>query len=59
MDLEKRKLVYKRIQAIYHEELPMILTVRQYVFDAYKNKLKNYDPTTWGLYKSERIMIGQ
>jgi len=58
MDLEKRKLAYRRIQAIYHEELPMILTVRQYVFDAYKNRLKNYDPTTWGLYKPERIMIG-
>lgn len=57
MDIEKRKLVYKRIQAIYHEELPMILTVRQYVFDAYKNRLKNYDPTTWGLYKPERIII--
>lgn len=59
MDVEKRKKIYNRIQEIYHEELPMILMVRQYVFDAYRNKLRNYDPTIWGLYKPERVMIGE
>jgi len=59
MDPEKRTRKYHQIQEIYHEELPMILTVRQYVFSAYKNRLANYEPTIWGLYKPERIMIKQ
>lgn len=59
LDIEKRKKIYYHIQEIFHEELPMILTVRQYVFDAYKNKLKNYHPTVWGLYEPERIMISE
>lgn len=59
MDIEKRKNIYHRMQEIYHEELPMILTVRQEVFSAYKNKLRHYEPTIWGLYRPERIMIGQ
>ncbi|MDH3975470.1 MAG: ABC transporter substrate-binding protein [Deltaproteobacteria bacterium] len=57
MDTEKRKKIYYRLQEIYHEELPMIQMVRQEVYSAYKNKLLNYDPTVWGLYKSERIKI--
>ncbi|MDT8318085.1 MAG: ABC transporter substrate-binding protein [bacterium] len=59
MDIEKRKKIYNRMQEIYHEELPMILTVRQEVFTAYKRKLRNYTPTIWGLYKPERIMIAR
>lgn len=57
MDTEKRKKIYHRMQEIYHEELPTILTVRQETFTAYRKKLKNYEPTIWGLYKPERIMI--
>ena len=57
MDIEKRKKIYHRIQEIYHEELPTILTVRQETFSAYRKKLENYEPTIWGLYKPERIMI--
>ena len=57
MNLDKRKAIYHQIQEIYHDELPMILTVRQEEFSAYKNKLNNYDPTIWGLFKPERIMI--
>ena len=59
MNIDKRVKKYHRIQEIYHEELPMILTVRQYMFSAYKNKLENYEPTIWGLYKSEKIKIKQ
>lgn len=59
MDIEKRKKIYHRMQEIYHDELPMILTVRQEVFTAYKKMLKNYEPTIWGLYKPERIMIAR
>ena len=57
MDLEKRVKIYHRMQEIYHEELPMILTARQDTFSAYKNKLKNYEPMIFGTYKPERIMI--
>jgi len=59
MNLDKRKAIYHQMQEIYHDELPMILTVRQEEFSAYKNKLKNYDPTIWGLFKPERIMIAE
>lgn len=57
IDIEKRKTIYWRLQEIYHEELPMIQLVRQEIHSAYKNKLLNYEPTVWGLYKSERIKI--
>lgn len=59
MNIEKRKKIYHRMQEIYHEELPTILTVRQEVYSAYRKKLKNYEPTIWGLYKPERIMIAR
>ncbi len=57
MDTEKRKAFYFRMQEIYHEELPMILTVRQQNFAAYKNKVKNYEPLVFGDYRTERMMI--
>ncbi len=59
MNINERVKKYHRIQEIFHEELPMILTVRQYLFSAYRNRLENYDPTIWGLYKPERIKIKQ
>ena len=59
MNLDKRKVIYHQMQEIYHDELPMILTVRQEEFSAYKNKLKNYNPTIWGLFKPEKIMIAE
>jgi peptide/nickel transport system substrate-binding protein len=55
MDLEKRAPYYWRIQQILHDELPIMETVRQQRFDAYKNSLADYDPTVWGLYKPEWI----
>lgn len=59
MDIEKRVKIYHRMQEIYHEELPMILTARQETFAAYKNKLKYYEPMIFGTYKPERIMISE
>ena len=59
MDTEKRKAFYYRMQEIYHEELPMILTVRQKNFSAYKNSIRNYEPFVYGIYRPERIMIGE
>ncbi len=55
MDIRKRAPFYWRIQEILHDELPIIETVRQMRFMAYKNNLENFQPTVWGLYRSEYI----
>ncbi len=57
MNIEKRKAAYYRIQEIYHEELPMILTARQYDFVAHKRKIINYEPLVFGTYRPERMKI--
>jgi peptide/nickel transport system substrate-binding protein len=57
MDIKKRAAYYWRIQAILHEQLPIIETVRQKVFAAYKDSLENYRPTVWGLYQPEYIQF--
>jgi peptide/nickel transport system substrate-binding protein len=54
---EKRAQIYQRIQEIFHEELPVLLTVRAKAFTAYKNKVKNYEPTILGIYRPELIRI--
>jgi peptide/nickel transport system substrate-binding protein len=58
MDVNKRAPYYWRIQQILHDQLPIMETVRQQRFDAYKNSLLDYDPTVWGLYKPEWIHFG-
>jgi peptide/nickel transport system substrate-binding protein len=55
LDAEKRRLSYWRIQEILHEELPMIMTVHQKRFRAFKRTLENYRPTPWGIYRPELI----
>jgi hypothetical protein len=35
--------------------LPIIETVRQIRYVAYRNSLENYDPSVWGLYKPEWV----
>ncbi|HTY55255.1 MAG TPA: ABC transporter substrate-binding protein, partial [Candidatus Binataceae bacterium] len=55
MDVKKRAPYYWRIQQILHDQLPIMETVRQQRYDAYKNSLLDYDPTVWGLYKPEWI----
>jgi peptide/nickel transport system substrate-binding protein len=57
LDVQQRRRCYWRIQEILHEQLPMIETVRQTRLDAYKNKLQNYRPLVWGLYRPELIRI--
>ena len=57
LDPEKRAAIYKRIQAILHEQLPILMTVRQSVFVAYRNRIENYEPTIWGTYRPERMRI--
>jgi peptide/nickel transport system substrate-binding protein len=53
MDPHARAPYYWRIQEILHDQLPIIETVRQVDYVAYRNTLENYDRTVWGLYKSE------
>jgi peptide/nickel transport system substrate-binding protein len=55
MDPALRAPYYWRIQEILHDQLPLIETVRQQVYGAWKSSLLNYDPTVWGLYRPELI----
>jgi len=55
MDIKKRAPYYWRIQQILWEQLPIIETIRQKRFDAYKDSLEDYNPTVWGLYRPEWI----
>jgi peptide/nickel transport system substrate-binding protein len=55
MDVQKRVPYYWRIQEILHDQLPIMETVRQVRYTAYRNTLKNYRPTVWGVYRREYI----
>jgi peptide/nickel transport system substrate-binding protein len=55
LDPEKRKQYYWRIQEILHEQLPIIMTVRDQRFIAFKQALRNVKPTVWGLYRPELL----
>lgn len=55
MNIKQRAPYYWRIQEILHRELPIIETVRQINFDAYKDSLRDYRNTVWGLYRPELI----
>jgi peptide/nickel transport system substrate-binding protein len=57
MDMRQRAPYYWEIQKILHDQLPIIETVRQVDYIAYRNSLENYDPTVWGLYKPEWIQF--
>lgn len=57
MDPTKRAALYKRIQEIFTEQMPMIPLVNAPTFTAYKTRVKNYEPFVWGALEPERIMI--
>ena len=57
LDQAKRSAIYRRVQEILHEELPMLLTVRPITFKAWKKKVRHYYPSVLGTYRTERIMI--
>lgn len=59
LDPQKRRQYYWRIQEILHEELPIIMTVRDLRFVAYRNNLQHFRPTVWGLYRPELIRFGE
>jgi len=55
MEPEQRAPYYWRIQQILHDQLPIIETVLQTRYVAYRNTLENYEPTVWGVYQPELI----
>jgi peptide/nickel transport system substrate-binding protein len=57
MDPHQRAPYYWRIQEILHDQLPIIETVRQRRYMAYRNTLENYEPTVWGTYQPELIQF--
>ena len=57
MDPHQRAPYYWRIQQILHDQLPIIETVREIGYVAYRDSLQNFDETTWGLYKPEWIQF--
>lgn len=57
MDPMQRAPYYWRIQQILHDQLPIIETVRQTRYVAYRDTLEGYDPTVWGLYRPEWIQF--
>ncbi len=57
MDPYQRAPYYWRIQQILHDQLPIIETVREIGYVAYRDSLENFDETTWGVYKPEWIQF--
>jgi len=59
MDPRQRAPYYWRIQEILHDQLPIIETVREIGYVAYRDSLENFDETTWGRYKPEWMQFRQ
>ena len=59
MDPRQRAPYYWRIQEILHEQLPIIETVREIGYIAYRDSLKNFEVTTWGQYRPEWVQFRQ
>lgn len=57
MEPEQRAPYYWRIQQILHDQLPIIETVLQTRYVAYRSTLENYYPTVWGIYQPEFIQF--
>jgi peptide/nickel transport system substrate-binding protein len=57
MEPEQRAPYYWQIQQILHDQLPMIETVLQTRYIAYRNTLESYYPTVWGMYQPEYIQF--
>jgi peptide/nickel transport system substrate-binding protein len=57
MDPAERAPYYWRIQQILHDQLPLIETVRQVTYIAYRDSLEDFEPTVWGLNKPEWIQF--
>jgi len=59
VDPHQRAPYYRKIQQILHDQLPMIETVREITYVAYRDSLENFELTEWGRYKPELIQFRQ
>lgn len=57
LDEEERVRIYRRIDAILHEQLPMIQTVRETRFVAFDRGLSRFERSVWGQRRPERMQI--
>ena len=57
LDFKKRVEIYKKAYNIIAREQPIIYIAAPLVFEAVRNRVKNYYPTIWGTYKPARIFI--
>lgn len=59
LDADRRRLAYWRIQEILQRELPMIQTVAETHYTAFRSRLENFVPTVWGVYRPELIRVAE
>ncbi len=57
LNFEKRVEIYKKAYRIIAYEQPLIYVAAPLVLEAARNRVKNYFPTVWGTYESERMFI--
>jgi len=57
LDTAKRRAIYWTIQALLHEQLPMIQLARPMRFTAYSNTLHNFHPAEWGVERPEELRV--
>ncbi len=57
LDFEKRIKIYKKAYSIIAYEQPLIYIAAPMVLEAARNRVRNFFPTIWGVYKPERMFI--
>ncbi len=57
LDFAKRVEIYKKAYRIIAYEQPLIYIAAPLVLEAARNRVRNYFPTVWGAYESERMFI--
>ncbi len=57
LDFKKRIEIYKKAYWIISYEQPLIYIAAPLVLEAARNRVKNFFPTVWGTYESERMFI--
>ena len=57
LDFKKRIEIYKKAYWIISYEQPLIYIAAPLVLEAARDRVKNFFPTVWGTYESERMFI--
>ena len=57
LDFKKRVETYRKAYRIISYEQPLIYIAAPLVLEAARNRVKNFFPTVWGTYESERMFI--